>query len=83
MENLNNAVSFTTITVDFHEPRVSTKTLKESKRFIQESLISSTVNAVKFLAAAIPILILVVVCGAVLTGLALLVYWVIRLFRRG
>ena len=84
LEYLNNAVSFTTITVQFHEPRVSAKVLEETKKHIQESILTAKINAVKFLTRAIPVAIVVVIWGAIVLGIAILVkYWVIRLFKRG
>ena len=54
IDYLNNAISFTTITVYFHEPQVSLKALKESKQGIKESMLAASIGAVKFLARAIP-----------------------------
>ena len=83
IEYLNNQVSFTTVTLSFHEPQVSTKTLKETKRIIKESLISTVMNAVKFLAAAIPVgLIIAFWLGIVLVAGAVLKYWIKKLSKR-
>lgn len=84
IEYLNNAVSFTTITVNFHEASVSVKALKESSRLIKESIMNAGINSVKFLAAALPVLVI----GAILFGIAVVVvlvikYWIIRIFKRG
>jgi len=83
IEYLNNAVSFTTVTVDFHESVFSVKALRDSKRFIQESAITAGIKTIKFLAGALPIAIL----GAVLVIIAAVVImiiklWVLRLFKR-
>ena len=58
IEYLNNAVSFTTITLNFHEPLVSAKALKETKRIVQEKALATAINTIKFLAAAIPVAVL-------------------------
>ncbi|MFH1655663.1 MAG: DUF4349 domain-containing protein [Candidatus Omnitrophota bacterium] len=84
MEQLQNQVSFTTITLNFHEPTISTKVLKESKRVIKERILSTGINAVKFLAAAIPVVIILGFWVVVIV----LVIWaikhlIIKLFRRG
>jgi len=84
IEYLNNAVSFTTITVNFHEPKISAKSLKESGRFIRESMLTAAVNTVRFLAIAIPAIILIVLYLGVGIAVVLLVkYWIIRIFKRG
>lgn len=84
LEYLNNAVSFTTITVNFHEPRVSGKVLKESKRYIQENILTAAINTVRFFANAIPVAIALLIWVAVLLGIAFLVkYLVSRLLKRG
>jgi hypothetical protein len=51
---LDNSISFTTITLGFHEPKVSEKTLNESRNIIKESMITAKINFIKFLANAIP-----------------------------
>ena len=86
IEYLNNAVSFTTITLHFYESEVSAKVLKESKSFIQKGIITAQINAVKFLAntiKAIPALILMLVWLAVLFGVILLIkHLITKLFKR-
>jgi hypothetical protein len=84
MESLDNAVSFTTITVNFHEPKVSAKALADSGRVIKESLITTAITAVKFVAGAVPVLIVVIICAAILLVSALVIkYLLIRFFKRG
>ena len=84
VEYFNNAISFTTVTLRFHESQVSNKVLKDSTRFIHESLINVGVNLVKFLAAAIPVTIVLVIVGVVMLALGLLVKrWIKRWFKRG
>jgi dsDNA-binding SOS-regulon protein len=84
VEYLNNAVSFTTVTLKFHELQVSSKVLKDSTRFIRESLIKAGVGLVKFAAAAIPVTIVLVIVGVVALALGLLVKRLIkRLLKRG
>ncbi|MFH1202050.1 MAG: DUF4349 domain-containing protein [Candidatus Omnitrophota bacterium] len=87
IEALNNAVSFTTITLNFHEPRVSAKVLQESGQSIRESLITAKINAVKFVASlikAIPALIVVGFWFLLALGVILLVkYAIVKIFRRG
>jgi hypothetical protein len=86
IEYLNNAVSFTTITLHFYESEVSAKVLKESKGFIQKGIITAQINAVKLLAntiKAIPTLILMLVWLAVLFGVILLIkHLITKLFKR-
>jgi hypothetical protein len=58
--------------------------LRESSRLIKESIVTTAINTVKFLAAAVPVLVI----GAVLFGIAVAVvlvikYVIIRLFKRG
>jgi len=84
IEYLNNAVSFTTVTINFHEPQISTKTLAESRRFVKESLISAAANAIRFLAQALPVVIVVLVSLGVAFGIVLVAKIIIlRLFKRG
>ncbi|MBM3244873.1 MAG: DUF4349 domain-containing protein [Candidatus Omnitrophica bacterium] len=83
IEQLNNSVSFTTINVNFHETGVSTKTLKQSVRYIKESLINAGVKAVKFIAISIPF----AIAGIVFLGLAIIIilvvrYWIVKLFKQ-
>ncbi|MCX5707662.1 MAG: DUF4349 domain-containing protein [Candidatus Omnitrophica bacterium] len=58
---LDNSISFTTITLGFHEPKVSEKTLSESRNIIKEGMITAKINFIKFLAGAIPTAILTAV----------------------
>ncbi|MFC1704112.1 DUF4349 domain-containing protein [Candidatus Omnitrophota bacterium] len=83
IEHLNNAVSFNTITLNFYEPEVSTKALQQSKEIIRETALSATISAIKFLAAAIPVAIVIgfwIVIGVV-TVLAAK-HWIAKLFKR-
>jgi len=59
IEYLNNQVSYNTITLNFFEPRVSAKVFKESKQIIKETILSTGINAVKFVAALIPIVLVI------------------------
>ncbi len=58
LESLNNSVSFTTITVYFHESELSTNALKKGIRFIQESLIVAGLNLIRIVSRAIPLLVI-------------------------
>lgn len=86
LEKLENSVNFATVNIYFHEPKVSLKVLKETKKDIQQSMITAGINAVKLFAKiikAIPNFIVFVVWVAVAIGvLFLLKYWIIRLFKR-
>ncbi len=83
IEYLNNAVSYTTIVVNFCEPQISMKALRETKQQINESILSAKISAVKFFAKVIPNLILVLVLLAVLLGgVSLIAYWLIRASKR-
>jgi anti-sigma factor RsiW len=67
---LDNSISFTTITLGFHEPKVSEKTLSESRNIIKEGMITAKINFIKFMAGAIPTAILTAVW--VIIGLVVL-----------
>jgi hypothetical protein len=83
IDYLNNAISFTTITVYFREPEVSLKALKDSKQGIKESMLAASIGAVKFLAKAIPVTIAVVIWLAIILAIAVVLKnWVVRLFKR-
>ena len=86
IESLNNAVSFTTITLNFYESEVSAKVLKESKHLIQENLITAQINSVRILAAAIRMLPglfgIIVVCGISVWGVVLVKNLVVNLFKK-
>lgn len=84
IEYLDNAISFTTITIDFYEPEVSLKVLKEAKRDIQKSMLAATIKTVKLLANAMPAAIAATVWLMIGLGLVLAIkYWFVRLFKRG
>jgi len=83
IEYLNNAISFTTITLNFYEPRVSAKVLKDSKKYITESLLGSAINTVRFLAQIIPVAVVLIIIVAMVIGTAFFIkYWIIRLFKK-
>jgi hypothetical protein len=80
---LDNSVSFTTITLGFHEPKISEKTLSESRNIIKESMITAKINFIKFLANAIP----QVLVTAILVIAGLVVFFLVkplisRLFKK-
>jgi hypothetical protein len=84
IDSLNNLVSFTTITVQYHEPLVSAKALKDSRKYIEESILTAKINGVKFLAAAIPAAIVIVICVIGTIALYALGKFLFRLiFKRG
>ena len=83
IESLNNLISFTTVTAHFYETRASFKALKESSRFIRESILTAGIKAVQLLAKAIPVIIILAVVLVVFIGIAALVKnWVMRFFKR-
>lgn len=83
IEALNNAVSFTTIAFNFREPAVSAKVLKNSGRYIKQSLFVAAINAIKVTARALPAVIVIVVLASVLALAAFaLKNLIIRLFKR-
>jgi hypothetical protein len=83
IDYLNNAISFTTITVSFHEPQVSLKVLKDSKQDIQKSMLAATIGAIQFLAKAIPATIAVVIWLAIILAIVIVLKnWITRLFKR-
>jgi hypothetical protein len=87
IESLNNAVSFTTITVNFHEPSASANALKQAREDIRQSMLTAQINGVKLFAKIIqdlPSIILLVIWIAVILGAAILAkYWIVRIFKRG
>lgn len=84
VEYLNNAISFTTITLNFHEPKVSVKVLKETKQDIEKGILAAKINAVKFFANQLSFLVVLVVLFFVVLGLGVLVkHFILRLFKRG
>lgn len=84
IEYLNNAISMATINLNFFETAVSVKALKDSGRYIKESLLASGISAVKFVATALPTLIALIIFGSIVVALIVLVKaWFIRLFKRG
>ncbi len=84
IEYLNNSVSFTTINVYFHESAVSSKVLKESTRSIKENMLVTAIRAIRFLASALPIVLMLgVILGIVIAITCIVKYWIMRLFKRG
>lgn len=84
IEYLNKSVAYTTVNFDFYESAVSFKTLKESRRFIQESMITAAIKAIKFIAVAIPVLIVVIILVGIITVVGLAVkQWIKQLLKRG
>jgi len=86
LDKLENSVNFATVNIYFHEPKVSLKVLKETKKDIQQSMITARINAVKLFAKiikAIPNIIVFVVWAAIIiAALFLLKYWIVRLSKR-
>lgn len=83
VEYLNNSISFTTITLTFHEPKVSVKVLKETRRDIEQGVLSAKINAVKFLAKALPSAAVAATLFFLILAAAFLVkHLVSRLFKR-
>lgn len=84
IEYLDNAISFTTITLNFHEPDVSAKVLRETKRDIEKGVLAAKINAVKFFAKQLPSLVGLVALFFIVLGLVVLVrHLILRLFKRG
>lgn len=84
IEYLNKSVAYTTVNFDFYESAVSFKTLKESRRFIQESMITAAIKAIKFIAVAIPVLIVAIILLGIITVVGLVVkQWIKQLLKRG
>lgn len=82
IERLNNAISFTTVNLNFHEPKVSLKVLNENKSYIKQSLITAQINAVKFFVNVLPFMAVAIVSFVIILAIALLLKnWVIRLFK--
>ncbi len=84
LEALNNAVSYTTVTVAFHESKVSAKALEESKKLIQEGMLTAKIKSVKIIAQMIPNIVGFVFLTAIIVAAAFLIkYVIIKLFKRG
>ena len=84
LEALNNAISYTTVTVVFHESKISVKTLQESKKLIQESMLSAKIKSIKILAQAIPNMFGIVVLFVAFVVVAFLIkFLIVSLFKRG
>jgi len=84
IDALNNAVSFTSISLEFYEAQVSSKVLSESRNAIQENMLKAKINSVRYFAELIPSAV-PVVAGIVLlvVGLLLLKMLISHLFKRG
>jgi len=83
IESLNNLISFTTVTVNFYETRASLKALKESGRFIRESILIAGIKAVQLFAKAIPVIIVLAIALVILIGIvALIKNLIIRFLKR-
>jgi len=72
IEKLNNLTSFTTITVSFHESKVSPAVIKEGVRRAKENIVLYLLGALHFLVGALPTLLAVLAVIAI--GLAVLLY---------
>lgn len=83
IEYLNNAIAFTTVNVEFHESKISAKVLKESKRYIRESMLASQINAVKTLSKILPMTVALGILFVVAILIVVLVKnWIVKTFRR-
>lgn len=86
IDALNNAISFTTVNVYFHEPRITLNILKKSVRFIREGLITGLMEVVKIVSLVIPLVVVFlfyfVLFVPVIIGIILLIRRSIRRFRR-
>ncbi len=90
IEYLNNAVSFTTITVDFHEPAVAAKVLQEAKQQLKTELLKRKIHWIKTLPAVVEgavgflfiVLQVIVVIALIVAAVFGLKYLIIQLFKR-
>ncbi len=84
IEYLNNSVSFTTIVVNFYESAISFKALKESKRFVRESMLNTAINGVKLFSSFLPLLVVLVVVAVFIIALVMVLkHCFSRFFKRG
>ncbi len=84
LESLNNAVSFTTVNLSFHEAEASAKLLKEMRSSIKERVLTASIKTLKYFLTAVPMVIAVIIGGVFLIVIALLVKYVIMsIFKRG
>lgn len=81
---LDNAISYTTITVNFHEPKVSQKVLEETRNYIKQSLLQAKIDAIKTAVHIAPVTVLIfgVSLLVVIMG-ACIAYLFKRWFKRG
>ncbi len=82
IEYLDNAVSFATVYLNFHEPEVSAKALSESKSIIKDSMLAAGISGIKFLAGAIPIAMVIGVLALVVLVIVLLVKYLVNSFSK-
>ncbi len=82
IEYLDNAVSFATVYLNFHEPKVSAKALSESKSIIKDSMLAAGISGIKFLAGAIPIAMVIGVLALVVLVIVLLIKYLFNSFLK-
>lgn len=80
IEYLNNAISFTTVSLYFHEPKVSAKLLKESRNLIKENMLTALITGIKFLGNALPVMMVLVIFGALSLAVTFVLKALIRRF---
>lgn len=82
IEQLDNAVSFTTVTLNFHEPKVSEKALSQSRNIIKDSMLAAGISGIKFLAGVIPAAMVIGVMLLVVLGIVLLGKYLVNSFTK-
>jgi len=83
IEALNNAIAFTTINVKFYEAAVSTKVLKDTQEEVNQGILKTKINTVKFFAQNFGLVILLVIFLVVaILAVALLSLVIKRVIKR-
>ncbi|MDP1853216.1 MAG: DUF4349 domain-containing protein [Candidatus Omnitrophota bacterium] len=81
---LDNAVSYTTVTVNFHEPKVSEKVLEETRNYIKQSLLQAKIDAIKTAVHIAPVAVLIFGVSLLVVIIAVCIAYLFkRWFKRG
>lgn len=81
---LDNAVSYTTVTVNFHEPKVSEKVLEETRNYIKQSLLQAKIDAIKTAVHIAPVTVLIFGVSLLVVIIAVCIAYLFkRWFKRG
>jgi len=79
LEKLDNAVSFTTVTLQFHEAEISEKVLEETRQTIKDSMLKARIDSIRFFAGNFTV---VVTVGALIFFVLIAVLLIERAIRK-